>query len=143
VNRGDLEAALDELRHRRIDLGLEQHEVAHHIAMFPIDENAIQPPSASAGRMVTPSRVSQATPGERVFPGINVVWRPERPGAASDSSTREGSELAWPTHHRPPDEVVHEVPSDPTARHSRAPSVKAAPQQGPFGAAEFCCVPAG
>src|SRR5437588_853201 len=32
--------------------------------------------------------------------------------AASDSSSPEGSALAWPPHHRLPDEVVHEVPSD-------------------------------
>ena len=30
VDRGDLEAALDQLGHDRIDLGLEQHEIAHH-----------------------------------------------------------------------------------------------------------------
>ena len=28
--RGDLEAVLDQLGHDRIDLGLEQHEIAHH-----------------------------------------------------------------------------------------------------------------
>src|ERR1700680_2800251 len=37
---------------------------------------------------------------------------PRTLGAASDSSSLEGSALAWPTHHRLPDEVVHEVPSD-------------------------------
>ena len=30
VDGGDLDAALDQLGHDRIDLGLEQHEVAHH-----------------------------------------------------------------------------------------------------------------
>ena len=30
MDRGDLEAVLDQLGHDRIDLGLEQHEVAHH-----------------------------------------------------------------------------------------------------------------
>ena len=30
VHRGDLEAVLDQLGHDRIDLGLEQHEIAHH-----------------------------------------------------------------------------------------------------------------
>ena len=29
MHRGDLEAARDQLGHDRIDLGLEQHEVAH------------------------------------------------------------------------------------------------------------------
>ena len=30
VDRGDLEAAFDQLDHHRIDFGLEQHEIAHH-----------------------------------------------------------------------------------------------------------------
>ena len=30
VNRGDIDAAVEQLCHDRIDLGLEQHEVAHH-----------------------------------------------------------------------------------------------------------------
>ena len=30
MHRGDLEAAFEQLRHDRIDLGLQQHEVAHH-----------------------------------------------------------------------------------------------------------------
>ena len=30
VHGGDLEAVLDQLGHDRIDLGLEQHEIAHH-----------------------------------------------------------------------------------------------------------------
>src|SRR5437016_1412592 len=46
-----------------------------------------------------------------------VVWRSERLGAASDSSSQEGSALAWPTHHRLPDEVVHEIPSDQSPCH--------------------------
>ena len=47
------------------------------------------------------------------------MWRSERLGAASDSSPTEGSALAWPTHHRLPDEVVHEVPSHQRSRHCR------------------------
>src|SRR5438034_8885187 len=38
---------------------------------------------------------------------------------ASDSSSREGSALAWPTYHRLPDEVVHEVPSEQCHCHRR------------------------
>ena len=30
VDRGDVEAALDQLGHHRIDLGLQQHQIAHH-----------------------------------------------------------------------------------------------------------------
>ena len=57
-------------------------------------------------------------PRRRVFPrGTGAFWRSEWSGAASDSSSREGSALAWPTHHRLPDEVVHEVPSEPWSGH--------------------------
>jgi hypothetical protein len=30
VNRGDVETALDELGHRRLDLGFEQYQIARH-----------------------------------------------------------------------------------------------------------------
>jgi hypothetical protein len=36
----------------------------------------------------------------------------ERLGAASDSSSRKGSAVAWPTHHRLQDEVVYEIPPE-------------------------------
>ena len=41
VNGGDLEPALDQLRHDRIDLGFQQHEVAHHhgLAMHRLERD--------------------------------------------------------------------------------------------------------
>jgi hypothetical protein len=45
------------------------------------------------------------TPAVRFPTGADAVWRSERLGRVSDSSSLEGSALAWPTYHRPPDEV--------------------------------------
>src|SRR5205814_7544947 len=62
--------------------------------------------------------VVRPTPGGAFSPGGQTsVWRSERLGAASDSLSQEGSALAWPTPHRLPDEVVHEVPSKHRSRH--------------------------
>ena len=58
MHGGDLEAVRDQLGHHRIDLGLEQHEIAHHHRPACIGLNAAQPPSAKAGLMVTPSSVT-------------------------------------------------------------------------------------
>ena len=52
------------------------------------------------------------SPAVRFPQGADAVWRSERLGRACDSSSLEGSALAWPTYHRLPDEVVHEVPSE-------------------------------
>jgi hypothetical protein len=55
VNRGNLEPARDELRHDRIDLGFSSTRSPITMASPCIGMNAIQPPSANVGLMVTPS----------------------------------------------------------------------------------------
>jgi hypothetical protein len=49
VDRGDLDAVLDQLGHDRVDLGVEQHESPMTIAPPWAGLNAVQPPSAKAG----------------------------------------------------------------------------------------------
>ena len=58
------------------------------------------------------------SPATRFPQGADAVWRSERSGAAI-ILLRGGQPLAWPTHHRLPDEVVHEVPSDQRPCHRR------------------------
>jgi CRP-like cAMP-binding protein len=82
---------------------------------------AWSPTAARYGPAEAPVALRRATTCQcrLARPIRDVVWRSERLGAASDSSSREGSALAWPTHHRLPDEVVHEVPSEQRSRHRR------------------------
>ena len=58
VDRGDLEPACDQLRHDRIDLGFQQHEIAHHHG--PAMRRLERDPAAERqrGLMVTPSSVT-------------------------------------------------------------------------------------
>ena len=59
MKRGDLDAAHKQLCHHRLDFGFGQHEVAHDERAAGIGSKPSQPPSASAGLMVTPSAVTE------------------------------------------------------------------------------------